>query len=120
VRNESTVVTFWAKHGTYLKQHPGSAAARALDNPLTLSAARDAYAGQDPAALTDTGRFPSVRAVREHLLNQLLVTAFADEHQRAHDERHLDLVLCEYVKHCNGRRPHQSRHQRPPDIDLGQ
>jgi putative transposase len=33
-------------------------------------------------------------------------------------ERHL--VLREYVKHYNGHRPHQSRHQRPPDIDLGQ
>ena len=31
-------------------------------------------------------------------------------------ERHLALVLREYVSHYNGHRPHQSRRQRPPDI----
>ena len=31
-------------------------------------------------------------------------------------ERHLALVLREYVTHYNGHRPHQSRRQRPPDI----
>lgn len=79
----------WELLGTYLKQHPGSVAARALDNPLTLSAARDTYASLDPVVLTDAGRFPSVRAVREHLLTQLLITAYADEHQRAHATRWL-------------------------------
>jgi hypothetical protein len=29
----------------------------------------------------------------------------------------LDLVLREYVKHYNCHRPHQSRQQRPPDIE---
>jgi hypothetical protein len=32
-------------------------------------------------------------------------------------ERHLALVLREYVSHYNGYRPHQSRRQRPPDIE---
>jgi putative transposase len=32
-------------------------------------------------------------------------------------ERHLALVLCEYVAHYNGHRPHQSRQQRPPDTE---
>ena len=32
-------------------------------------------------------------------------------------ERHLALVLGEYVAHYNGRRPHQSRQQQPPDIE---
>jgi putative transposase len=33
-------------------------------------------------------------------------------------ERHLALVLREYVGgHYNGHRPHQSRRQRPPDIE---
>ena len=79
----------WELLGSYLKQHPGSVAAHALDNPLTLSAARDTYAAQDPVVLTDADRFPSVHAVREHLLSQLLVTAYADEHQRAHATRWL-------------------------------
>jgi putative transposase len=33
------------------------------------------------------------------------------------NERHLALVLREYVNHYNGHRPHQSRQQRPPDIE---
>lgn len=33
------------------------------------------------------------------------------------NERHLALVLREYVNHYNGHRPHQSRRQRPPDIE---
>jgi len=32
-------------------------------------------------------------------------------------ERHLALVLREYVAHYNGHRPHQSRQQRPPDTE---
>jgi hypothetical protein len=30
-------------------------------------------------------------------------------------ERHLPLLLDEYVDHYNGHRPHQARGQRPPD-----
>jgi putative transposase len=33
------------------------------------------------------------------------------------DERHLALVIGEYLIHYNRHRPHQSRHQRPPDIE---
>ena len=32
-------------------------------------------------------------------------------------ERHLALVLREYLVHYNRHRPHQSRRQRPPDIE---
>jgi putative transposase len=32
-------------------------------------------------------------------------------------DRHLALLLGEYLIHYNRRRPHQSRHQRPPDIE---
>ncbi len=77
----------WELLGSHLTQHPGSIVARALDNPLALSAARDTYASQDPVVLTDVDRFPNVHAVREHLLTQLLVTAFTDEHQRVHATR---------------------------------
>ncbi len=79
----------WELLGGYLKRHPDSAVARALDNPLTLSAARDAYASQDPAVLTEITRFPTVQAIREHLLNQLLATAYPDEHQRSQAARWL-------------------------------
>jgi putative transposase len=32
-------------------------------------------------------------------------------------ERHLRTVLAEYETHYNGRRPHRSRHLRPPRLD---
>ena len=32
-------------------------------------------------------------------------------------DRHLDLTLGDYVTHYDGHRPHQSRQQRPPDIE---
>jgi hypothetical protein len=32
-------------------------------------------------------------------------------------ERHLDLVLREYLTHYNRHRPHQSRQQQPPEIE---
>lgn len=33
------------------------------------------------------------------------------------NQRHLALMLREYVNHYNGHRPHQSRQQRSPDIE---
>ena len=44
--------------------------------------------------------------LRRELLDRILIIG----------ERHLTLVLGEYVSHYNGRRPHQSRRQRPPDV----
>jgi hypothetical protein len=79
----------WEHVGAYLKRNPDSVAARALDNPLTLSLARDSYTNQDPTVLTDPGRFPTEDALREHLIDQLLITTYPDEHQRAHATRWL-------------------------------
>lgn len=45
----------WERVGAYLRDNLGSVAAQALDNPLTLSLARDTYARRDPAVLTDPG-----------------------------------------------------------------
>ena len=45
--------------------------------------------------------------LRRELLDRILILG----------ERHLDLVLREYVTHYNRHRPHQPRQQRPPDIE---
>jgi transposase InsO family protein len=45
--------------------------------------------------------------LRRELLDRILIIG----------ERHLALVLGEYVSHYNGHRPHQSRRQRPPDME---
>ncbi|MEU6786572.1 integrase core domain-containing protein [Nonomuraea angiospora] len=47
-----------------------------------------------------------IRTLRRELLDRILIL----------NERHLARVLQEYLIHYNGHRPHQSRHQRPPDI----
>ena len=86
----------WEQVGAYLTHNPDSIAARALDNPLTLSLARDTYTSQDPAVtsqdpavLTDPSRFPTIEAVREYLIDHFLITAYPKEHERAHAIRWL-------------------------------
>lgn len=73
----------WQRLVGYLTSNPGSVAAQALDNPLALSLARDAYAGKDPVVLADTGAFPTMGALLGHLMEQILVTAYPDERQRS-------------------------------------
>ena len=48
-----------------------------------------------------------IGTLRRELLDRILIVG----------ERHLTLAFCEYVAHYNGHRPHQSRQQRPPDIE---
>jgi putative transposase len=42
---------------------------------------------------------------------------FGERHLRIFGERHLRTILAEYEAHYNGRRPHRSRHLRPPRPD---
>jgi putative transposase len=48
-----------------------------------------------------------IGTLRRELLDRTLIFS----------ERHLDLLLREYLTHYNGHRPHQSRRQKPPDIE---
>jgi integrase len=65
--------------------------------------------------ITTLPRTPRMNAIcervngtlRRELLDRILIVG----------ERHLALVLREYVAHYNGHRPHQSRQQRAPDIE---
>jgi hypothetical protein len=79
----------WEQIGAYLRQHPKSIAAHALDNPLYLSLARDAYVGKDPTELIKAPGYASVTAMRKHLIEQVLITAYPDEQQRVQASRWL-------------------------------
>jgi len=48
-----------------------------------------------------------IGTLRRELLHRILILG----------ERHLALVLREYVTHYNRHKPHQSRQQRPPDME---
>jgi putative transposase len=48
-----------------------------------------------------------IRSARAECTDQMLI----------YGQRHLRSVLYEYPGHYNGHRPHQSRQQRPPDLD---
>lgn len=73
---------YWEVIGAYITQHQGSVVARALNNPLTLTLARDAYESRDPTPLSDPTSFPNVNSVREHLIEQFLISVYPDKAQR--------------------------------------
>ena len=79
----------WEKIGTYLKQHPDSVITQALNNPLNLSMARDAYVSKDPTELIKSIEYSSVAVIREHLIDQILITAYPGDLQREHATRWL-------------------------------
>jgi hypothetical protein len=84
-------------------------------DPLFTAAFAEVFKSEGLRNVTTLPRTPRMNAIcervigtlRRELLDQTLIL----------NERHLDLMLREYVKHYNGLRPHQSRHQRPPDIE---
>ncbi|MFC6376453.1 integrase core domain-containing protein, partial [Nonomuraea thailandensis] len=83
-------------------------------DPLFTSAFREVFTAEGLRDITTLPRTPRMNAIcervigtlRRELLDRILIL----------NERHLVLVLGEYLIHYNGHRPHQSRQQRPPDI----
>ncbi|MEV1171140.1 integrase core domain-containing protein [Nonomuraea sp. NPDC049784] len=84
-------------------------------DPLFTSAFREVFAAEGLQVITTLPRTPRMNAIcervigtlRSELLDRILIL----------NERHLALVLQKYLIHYNGHRPHQTRHQRPPDIE---
>lgn len=79
----------WAQVSSYLEANPFSVSAQALNNPLTLSLARDTYHNHDPAELIDPIRFDTVSTLRAHLVERSLVIAYPDECRRTYAIRWL-------------------------------
>jgi putative transposase len=84
-------------------------------DPLFTAAFAEVLRAEGLRIITTLPRTPRMNAIcervigtlRRELLDRTLILG----------ERHLALVLREYVSHYNGHRPHQSRQQRPPDIE---
>ena len=84
-------------------------------DPLFTTAFGEVFKAEGLRTMTTLPRTPRRNAIcervigtlRRELLDRTLVLG----------ERHLALVLREYLKHYNRHRPHQSLQQRPPDIE---
>jgi hypothetical protein len=91
----------WRELANYLRSHPDSPVAEALNTPLTLSLARATYAAdQDPTELSDQNRFCSSTAVRRHLIQRIMTTAYPLDNEREHAIRSLAWI----ADHMNGSR----------------
>jgi len=83
-------------------------------DPLFTTAFGEVFKSEGLRSITTLPRTPRMNAIcervigtlRRELLDRTLILG----------ERHLDLVLREYLIHYNRHRPHQSRRQQPPDI----
>ena len=84
-------------------------------DPLFTTAFGEVFKAEGLRIITTLPRTPSMNAIcervigtlRRELLDRILILG----------ECHLVLVLREYLVHYNRHRPHQSRRQRPPDIE---
>jgi putative transposase len=84
-------------------------------DPLFTAAFGEVFKADGLRIITTLPRTPRMNAIcervigslRRELLDRLLILG----------ERHLVLVLGEYLLHYNRHRPHQSRQQYPPDVE---
>ena len=83
-------------------------------DPAFTTAFGEVFRSEGLRIITTLPKTPRMNAIcervngtlRRELLDRILILG----------ECHLALVLGEYVVHYNGHRPHQSRQQRPPDM----
>jgi putative transposase len=84
-------------------------------DPLFTTAFQDVFRAEGLRIITTLPKTPRMNAIcervigtlRRELLDRILILS----------ERHLTLVLRKYLIHYSSHRPHQSRQQRPPDIE---
>jgi len=84
-------------------------------DPLFTTAFAEVFKAEDLRNITTLPRTPRMNAICERVIGTLRRELL--DRTLILNERHLALVLREYVNHYNGHRPHQSRQQRPPDIE---
>ena len=95
-RDQTSDPIGWQLLAAGLKERPASATAVALNNPLALDLARAAYSqGQSPGELSHEFRFPDADAIRTHLLDKLIDTAYPNPADRARALRWLGRIAVE-------------------------
>ena len=84
-------------------------------DPLFTTAFGEVFKAEGLRIITTLPRTPRMNAICERVIGTLRRELL--DRTSILDERHLALVLREYLIHYNRHRPHQSRQQRPPDIE---
>jgi putative transposase len=84
-------------------------------DPLFTAAFREVFQAEGLRIITTMPRTPRMNAICEHVIGTLRRELL--DRALILGERHLDMVLREYFTHYNRHRPHQSRRQRPPDVE---
>jgi transposase InsO family protein len=84
-------------------------------DPVFTSAFGEVFRSEGLRIITTLPWTPRMNAICERVIGTLRRELL--DRTLILNERHLALVLRQYVAHYNGHRPHQSRWQRPPDID---
>ncbi|GAA2412469.1 hypothetical protein GCM10010191_22390 [Actinomadura vinacea] len=86
-------------------------------DPLFTAVFAEVFKAEGVRTITTLPRTPRMNAVCERVIGTL--RRELPDRILILGEGHLSLVLGEYMVHYNGHWPHQSRHQRPPDVDTG-
>jgi putative transposase len=84
-------------------------------DPVFTTAFAEVFKAEGLRIITTLPRTPRMNAICKRVIGTLRREPL--DRVLILNERHLALVLREYVEHYNGHRPHQSRQQRPPDIE---
>jgi transposase InsO family protein len=84
-------------------------------DPVFTSAFGEVFNAEGLRIITTLPRTPRMNAICERVIGTLRRELL--DRTLILNERHLALVLRQYMAHYNGHRPHQSRRQRPPDIE---
>ena len=84
-------------------------------DPVFTSAFGEMFRSEGLRIITTLPRTPRMNAICERVIGTLRRELL--DRTLILNERHLALVLRQYGAHYNGHRPHQSRQQRPPDIE---
>ncbi len=84
-------------------------------DPVFTAAFDEVFRAEGLRVITTLPRTPRMNAICERVIGTLRRELL--DRTLILNERHLVLVLGEYLTHYNGHRPHQSRRQRPPGIE---